>query len=339
MAYYRSIKNYDPSDQEWIASHLIKLRESLSQEIKDKRSSDSLIIGSWNIRAFDGGRSRRDESYHYIAEIIDHFDICAIQEIKTDLKPLKRLVKLLGPNWSYFVSDVTHGSAGNSQRMAFLYDESKVQFRHLIGEIVLPQDDLIELINDKDTSIKTQVARTPFFASFQASWFRFTLCSSHITFGESHMREQEISAISKILSKRAKKEDEVYIFLGDMNIEKPADATMQALIKNKFTVPLFGPTNLAGGNHFDQIAFTGEGIKTNLKRHGVFDWRSAAFKQDEMEQYKSIAEKDRGKPYKKWNQTTYRGWTTFEMSDHFPIWVELRVDYSDEYLRDHFIDA
>jgi len=330
MASYHAIKHYPPKKKKWIADHLINLRQSLREDIDKNRSPDSLIVASWNIRAFDGGRPRRDESYHYIAEIIDHFDICAIQEVKPDLAPLKRLVELLGKNWSYFVSDVTDGSAGNSERMAFLYNENKVSFRHLIGEIVLPKNSLVD---GQAATASNQIARTPFFASFQADWFRFTLCSSHITFAKNEFREQEIATITKILATRAKKEDEVYIFLGDMNIESPDDATMTALTKNGFTAPLFGATNLAGGNHFDQLAFTSENIKTNLQRHGCFDWRSAIYKKDERSHYKKIAEKMRGRPYAKWNEAIYRGWTTWEMSDHMPIWVELKTDYSDDYLK------
>ena len=86
---------------------------------KDKYPN-SLIIGSWNIRAFDDGVPRMDESYHYIAEIIDHFDICAVQEVKKNLWPLRRLVKLLGPDWDFFVSDVSTHKGGNNERMAFL---------------------------------------------------------------------------------------------------------------------------------------------------------------------------------------------------------------------------
>ena len=39
-----------------------------------------------------------------------------------------------------------------------------------------------------------------------------------------------------------------------------------------------------------------------------------------------------GEPYANWNRS-YKGWTTYEMSDHLPIWIELEVDYSDDYLR------
>jgi hypothetical protein len=29
----------------------------------------------------------------------------------------------------------------------------------------------------------------------------------------------------------------------------------------------------------------------------------------------------------------YKQWRTFQMSDHFPLWVELRIDFSDAYLQ------
>jgi hypothetical protein len=37
-------------------------------------------------------------------------------------------------------------------------------------------------------------------------------------------------------------------------------------------------------------------------------------------------------PYADWSKS-YKNWTTFEMSDHLPIWMELEIDYSDDYLR------
>ncbi len=324
MAFYKILKNYSADKSNRIADRLINLRKDLDSHISAGRTNKSLIIGSWNIRAFDGGRARRDESFHYIAEIIDRFDICAIQEVKVDLAPLRRLVRLLGPNWGYFVSDITTGDRGNNERMAFLYNKNRVFFRHLIGELVLPRDGLIA---------GNQIARTPFFASFQSGWFRFTLCASHITFDKNEFREREISAIAGVLKKRAKAEDEVYIFLGDMNIDSEEDATFKALLDNDLTVPLFGETNLAGGKHFDQITFTGNAKKTELIRHGVFDWRSSVYMPEDKEHYKPIAEEMRGgQPYANWSDKTYRSWTTGEMSDHLPIWIEIGADYSDEYL-------
>jgi len=190
------------------------------------------------------------------------------------------------------------------------------------------------------------------------------LCSAHIIYGDDlGLRAAEIKAIADALVKRARSEDQVHIFLGDMNIEKKDDEVMQALKGSKLTVPDFGPTNMGGNRWFDQMAFTEKGKagrKTRLLRHGTFDWRHAVFgphPKDEapelsqmdiaggksrlteskiLQHYKNIAgkvRKDHGKkPYKNWKRS-YKNWTTFEMSDHLPIWMELEVDYSDDYLR------
>ncbi len=360
MAFYHDLKKYvnDPdylNKQAWIAARLLTLRHDLHATIKKDRHPNSLIIGSWNIRAFDEGIPRMDESYHYIAEIISNFDVCAIQEVKADLNPLRRLIYLLGPGWNYFVSDVSLHKGGNRERMAFVYNTNRVFFRNQIGEIILPKEDLIA---------GEQVARSPFFASFQAGWFKFSLCSAHIVFGEDlGLRAAEIKEVADILVKRAKSEDQVHIFLGDMNIEKEDDEVMQALKDSELTVPDFGPTNMGGNRWFDQMAFTEKGKakrKTRLLRHGSFDWRHAVFgphpknaapelsTQDKeegkerlsletiLEHYKEKVEKIReghGKaPYADWSKS-YKTWTTHEMSDHLPIWMELEIDYSDDYLR------
>ncbi len=360
MTFYHGLKYYEndldyPDKQKWIASRLLTLRHDLYEQIEKDRHPKSLIIGSWNIRAFDDGMPRLDESYHYIAEIIDHFDICAIQEVKTDLEPLRRLVKLLGPNWDYFVSDVSEAKGGNNERMAFVYNTDRVFFRNLIGEIVIKRENLIA---------GEQIARSPFFASFQAGWFKFSLCSAHIVYGDDlELRAQEIKVIADTLVRRSKKEDQVHVFLGDMNIEKKDDIVMQALKGSQMTVPDFGPTNMSGNRYFDQMAFTTKGKagrKTRLLRHGAFDWRHAVFgphpkmtasefsvgqiakglsrvdKDALLIHYKDKVTKYREKynkePYSNWEKS-YKNWTTFEMSDHLPIWMELEVDYSDDYLR------
>lgn len=360
MAFYHTLKTYGddsdyPDKQAWVSSRLLTLRHDLNETIKKDRQPNSLVIGSWNIRAFDDGIPRLDESYHYIAEIIDHFDICAIQEVKNDLKPLRRLVKLLGPNWDFFVSDVSTHKGGNNERMAFVFNKTRVIFRNLIGEIVLPREDLVA---------GEQIARSPFFASFQAGWFKFSLCSAHIVYGDDlGLRAKEIKAIADTLVKRAKTEDQVHVFLGDMNIEKKDDEVMKALKDSKLTVPDFGPTNMNGKRWFDQMAFSEKGKagnKTRLLRHGAFDWRHAVFgphPKDEvpkltarevadgkkrltfaenLKHYEKKGIKIRGKhgkaPYADWSKA-YKNWTTFEMSDHLPIWMELEIDYSDDYLR------
>ena len=80
---------------------------------------DSFVIASWNLRQFgtiQGKRElerRRDiEAFRFIASIISHFDLVAIQEVKDDLASLRELIQLL-PDYDVVVSDMT----GNTERV------------------------------------------------------------------------------------------------------------------------------------------------------------------------------------------------------------------------------
>ncbi|MGB3406553.1 MAG: endonuclease/exonuclease/phosphatase family protein [Jannaschia sp.] len=347
-----------PEKSAFIARRLRALRHDLRLAIGARRRPDSLIVGSWNLRAFDDGAPRLDESFHYIAEIISNFDVCAIQEVKSDLRPLERLVRFLGPSWDYFVNDVSIHRGGNNERSAFLYNRDKVFFRKRIGEIVLPRGTLPE---------DEQPARSPFFAAFQSGWFQFTLTTVHIIEGRDAntaaqnraLRAAEITAIGNRLVDLAAEQDEVFFFLGDMNIERPDDEIMQALEGTGMQVPDFGETNLGGTRYFDQIAFTTEGRaerKTRLLGHGRFDWRNAVFGPrqpvgheqtpdpdwlermedaaliDHYERMIQTQRQDHGSPPMADFRSRYQEKTTYEMSDHLPIWVEVETDYSDDYL-------
>lgn len=209
-----------------------------------------------------------------------------------------------------------------------MYNTNKVRFRNLVGEVTLGDNALLD---------GSQIARTPFFASFQAGWFKFTLMSVHIIYAgtsdaDKARRAAEIEALAKRVAKRAKDEDEVYVMIGDMNIEKPDDSIMRGLTTHGLNAPYFGPTNLRGTKYYDQIAFTGENTKTNFLQSGSFDWRDAVFGDDDKAHYKEISDAERDEPYSNWDSAYQTYFASFEMSDHLPIWVEIKTDYSDEYL-------
>ena len=363
MAFYKDLKkaywypkgSTRPGQAGWIAQHLKTLRDQLHAEIERDRDPNSLIIGSWNIKHFDGGRPRLPESFHYIAEIIDHFDICALQEVK-NIWAIERLSQLLGPNWRYFINDSSDVGRGNNERMAYLYNTNKVWFRNLIGELMFDQRDLAG---------NEPISRAPLFASFQAGWFRFTLCSAHIASKDAKdkpSRADEIKMITKELAKRAKNENEVYVFLGDMNTDDREHPAYKAIEANRFSVPEFPPSNSTGEKYFDLIAFAGPENVSNRLRHNVFDYFESVFTDAEKTDYEPLSKvmKERktsefsdywqfhrdsyaaiennnlGDGYANWN-SHYSRWRTDEMSDHLPVWIELKTDYSDEYL-DRFID-
>ncbi len=98
-------------------------------------------LATWNLREFDSTSYgyRSWEAKSYIAEILSHFDLIALQEIRRDLSALDDLRRLLGPAWDYIATDVTEGASGNHERMAFLFNRNRVGFLGVAGELTLPR--------------------------------------------------------------------------------------------------------------------------------------------------------------------------------------------------------
>ena len=126
-----------------VIANLELLRHALSEHIESSRDHPGIgrtvKIATWNIREF-GGTSyggRTFEELYYMAEIISHFDLVALQEVRGNLQEFMRLKKYLGPDWDYIATDVTDGDAGNGERMVFLYNTQFVHFRNIAGELTL----------------------------------------------------------------------------------------------------------------------------------------------------------------------------------------------------------
>ncbi len=332
-----------------VADRLLLLRQKLAEEIPRRTLNESLLLATWNIREFDSGKygARTDEAYHYIAEIISHFDIVAIQEVKADLKALTKLMRILGPWWKYIITDVTAGSAGNRERGAFVFDSRKVRFGGLSGEIVIPPV--------KNRRPARQLARTPFVCGFQAGWLKVMICTVHIYYGKAvandPKRLEEIRLLSKFLAGRVK-EAEAWssnlVLLGDFNIFDVEDPTFKAITKAGFFIPpqfKDYTSNAAGGKHFDQMAFISHAFDPELVRRqlaswpaGVFDFFRHVYTDDDEQLYTYDMGRDYrlkssgGRRKKREKQNYYRQWRTFQMSDHFPMWIELRIDFGQPYL-------
>ena len=339
MPYYYPIRRIrNKKEQTRIIDKLLILRNQLDEQIPAKTAAETLLLATWNIREF--GDNRRTESFYYIAEILSHFDLIAVQEVSANLKGLEKVVSILGYNWDYIVTDSTEGSAGGGERTAFVYDKNKVFFRKMSGEIVLPKEKLIK--GD------FQFARTPYCAAFQAGWFKFHLATVHIYYGTSSKndprRRNEIETISGFLTKRAKKEDTSYILLGDFNIVGCEDDTMKALENNGFFVPgaiKQHPSDLGGTKHYDQIAFNLNLDKDMVlfpedseKKAGAFDFTKSVYTPSDLSIYREFfdAKNTDGKTEAEIKKYYLSTWRTFQMSDHLPLWVELKIDFSNQYL-------
>lgn len=329
---------------------LLDLKKGLAEEgIPPRTVQDTLLLATWNLREFGKSKHgyRTRESLAYIAEVISRFDLVAIQEIREDLSMLRQLKDLLGGWWKPLYTDVTEGPQGNYERLAFLYDARKLQFGGLAGEIVIPPVPK----GNKTYEPSRQLARTPYLVGFQAGWFKFTICTVHILYGEDKPdnpeRVHEIWMIGDFLAARIKEKNawaRNMILLGDFNIYNVEDPTMAAITGAGFEVPeplQKLPSNAPKTHHYDQIAFIAPDVQDQLacSRSGVFNvldhvYRPAdqvAFIPDMGDAYAKTktgaarSKKDQGR--------YYMDWRTYQMSDHLPMWIELKIDFSGEYLR------
>lgn len=356
MPMYWKLKRALEIDRKRSVQNLQRLRKQLDAEIPPRSLEDTLLLATWNIRDFDSNKfkhgPRLGESFHYIAEIISRFDVVAVQEINDDLGPFERVLEYLGPWWDYITTDITAGSGGNNERGTIVFDKRKVRFKNVAGEIVLPKNMLIEE--------EEQFARSPYIVSFQSGWFKFSLCTVHLFFGADSgeklkRRIAEIERIAAFLARRAGADESNLILLGDFNIVSPEHETMQALLDAGFFVPaeLRHKTNMMGTKFYDQIAFMLKKNELQMASYpahnnaGALNYYKSVFAPSDWQTYFDLVKDDPSRDGEKWQKKENgvllddagrkkyytNEWRTWQMSDHLPLWVALKVDFSEQYLK------
>lgn len=210
------------------------------------------------------------------------------------------------------------------------------------AEIVLPPNSLV--------GGPEQFARTPFIVSFQAGWLKINLATVHIYYGSGaagvEQRKREIRRLTELLAERAASDSDsdaeaYFIVLGDFNIVDREHETMQALQTNNFMTPeplqTIPGSNVKQDKFYDQIAlWTGQSKRRKPYtriipyRAGVFDYYDVVYRSDEEAIYHPFMRKPDSNEF----YSSYATWRTYQMSDHLPMWVELHVDFAQEYLDD-----
>lgn len=217
------------------------------------------------------------------------------------------------------MTDVTKGSEGNDERMAFLFDMRKIKLSGLACELVLPSE---QSENIKPDALRRQFARTPYAVSFFSAGKTFILVTLHVVYGQPKERIPELKAIAEWLSEWAKNINELnnnhnLITLGDFNIDREDDELYDAFISTGLEVPkdllglprtIFKTDGPKDVTFYDQIAwFDKEGdipaLSLKYSRGGNFDFTKTALKSLNL----SIKE------------------LSYRISDHYPLWVEFDV--------------
>ena len=306
-----------------VCARLDTLRAHLDARIPAKELERNLLIATWNIRAFGnltrkweagaGDSPKRDlADVRYIAEIISRFDVVAVQEVKANIRALRDTMKVLGNNWSMILTDVNRGSAGNGERMAYLFDSRRVKLSGLAGEIVVPKEWLDEVEQD---ALREQFMRSPFAVGFRSEQTTFLLVTLHIKYGKSSKeRVSELKGIARWMRDWASDinaYDHNLIALGDFNIEERGDLLTETFLSEGLHIP---PALQADevtrsifneDKFYDQIAWfdNQKGVAQlamPFLQGGNFDFVTPLFDPAE---------------------TTKQGFS-FKLSDHYPLWAE-----------------
>ncbi|UCE36038.1 MAG: DUF4332 domain-containing protein [Thermoplasmata archaeon] len=255
-----------------------------------QKSPDKVLVATWNIRQLTGGSSIRDQKdYRLIAEIIKPFDIVAIQEVKDNLGGLRSVMQYLPANYKVIFTD----RAGNTERLAYIYDTNIVKPTELAGELVLLdyEREKIALPNIQQEFVGFN--RNPFQVSFQAGEFGFVLVNVHTYYGSAtvgsegyNRRLLETFALAKWAGTRVKSRnvyDSDIILLGDFNLPKmkESDPIYQQLEEFGLRLPKYPTemgTSLDGLKDYDQIAFFPDNTDEEFQElSGVFDFDDALF--------------------------------------------------------------
>ena len=328
---------------------IIRLRAALDLQIPPRRAEENLLIASWNIKEFGHTSQRLPEAYYYIAEILARFDLVAIQEIKSTRKDLDIVLRILGSDWTYLVNDITGGASGNRERSAYLYNTKRVGLSGLVGELVLWPDLSVG-------ARLAQLARTPYMTGFRGGWKSFVMINLHLSpdkeGNKALDRRAEIELLLKVLAHKSEEfVGENLILTGDFNLYRSADQQSVDLLNAAGFVEVESLVNV-NTNASDSEAYDRFFIKKNkffkLARNaagkesgGVFDHFQHVYRLADAVTYRpQMLEAYSGSEPIGTDDaalTRYfdRYWQQNQISDHLPIWFEIIIDSSTEFLAEN----
>ena len=325
---------------------LLRLKTALDGQVSRRQTEANLLVASWNIKEFGHTTQRLPEAYFYIAEILSRFDLVAVQEVKSTLKDLDIVMRILGSKWDYIVNDITEGVQGNSERSAYLYNTDRVKLSGLAGEIVLWP----ELTGDSPVQ---QLKRTPYATGFKAGWKSFAMLNLHLHPGDEiedlAFRKEEVRLLLAALEEKIDQPWTRNIVLcGDFNLHSGDDDSTVEAINDMGYCEVDGlvgkQTNDANTQVYDRLFYRKNPyFKLIEDSHGksvggVFNPFEFVYRFEDHLQYKQdmIAvyggSRNLESDAEALRDYFLHYWRRNQISDHLPIWFELQTDSSVEFL-------
>jgi endonuclease/exonuclease/phosphatase family metal-dependent hydrolase len=316
---------------------------------------DRLLLASWNIANL-GIQRRTAGAKKVIAHILQRFDLIAVQEVNDDYRQFIEIVRLMGPAYNFVMSD----TAGNDERLTFIYNRHKVRPGNLFGEIALrpreyPRRNVkVHYRRNRKDRVQTfrnvrftPFDRNPFIGSFSCGQVDLVLANVHLYFGafqnsssEKKRRKYarrvlEIVALARWANNRSSGSnawDKDIVLIGDMNVPNMNDneATIDALQEFSWTaIDLYEESGLAQTESLTRIGGSNLG---NDKTYDQIAFAPTALRHRVVSH--GVFDFDAAVFASKWRflsqGNTHAGtvkqfnrYLRHYISDHRPVWVEI----------------
>lgn len=246
----------------------------------------------------------------------------AIQETNDNLEGLRAIQELTPDRFRVHFSD----PGGNNERFAYVYDRERLEVLEEIGMVTVPARALASVRLPDVSRPFPGFDRNPYLVSFRADELEFVLASVHLYFGDDSSKEGmdrrclEAYAVGRWADIR-RRHKEAYIHnvlaLGDFNlpVQNETDPVFRALTRKGLNLPphstKVGGSNLNDDAQYDQMGVFPGPMEEAIEQLGVFDFDGALFR-DLWGTTKA-------------QQSKFRSYVKYYLSDHRPLWARLRT--------------
>jgi hypothetical protein len=138
-----------------------------------RREYGSAVLASFNIRKLGRVKSRSANTWKFLAQVCNQFDLLSVQEIMADLEGFEHLLTLMEPDYQAVVSDTTGvfpGERGLGERLGFIYNTNLLRRGTVVSDISFDRTKLLKTLVEHSESLIEALAPYLAYLEEQAAW-------------------------------------------------------------------------------------------------------------------------------------------------------------------------
>ena len=276
----------------------VNVTPTAPEGLSEAKVKSSLSVAAWNIRILSDN-SRNDSELHKIAQTLIDYDFIAISELRDEavLKRTQKILSQMGEMYQYQLSPAV--GRGVKERYAFLYKRDLVS--------VVNQGELYPDAADG----KDDFARDPYWATFRAGAFDFSVIVVHVIWGDTvGPRKAEVSALADVYRyvQEANGTEEDVLLVGDFNRNPNDTEAYSRIMAIPSMVRLFElpqKSHVRDSSLYDNIFFQSDYVTEYLGTSGIDKFDETDFGNDDQA-------------------------ANLAVSDHRPVWAVFGIEIDDD---------